>query len=183
MKKIEVGNIGDFNVDFNIVKQWFTILKSTLKTMPSSTTTARARKSRRSKKTNKRPPKKGIDIRFITGEYVGFSGWTDANNGQTALMHYVIVDTEDGDIPTRVSKHSFVEYKEPTSYVEAMLDQHPDIHQDMKALCRKLAMCTLYDTDEVELGVLFSSTLHEAIDKNTKYRRVNWDVEEEEEEG
>ncbi len=93
-------------------------------------------------------------------------------------MHYVIVDTDEGKIPTRVSKHSFVTYNEPTSYVKAMLDQHPDIHQDMKALCRKLAMCTLYDTDENEVDHLFSSMLHKAVKNNTKYRRVQWDSQE-----
>jgi hypothetical protein len=128
----------------------------------------------------RRPPRKGTPIRCISGAYMGCIGWLDVANGATALMVYVIVATDEGEIPTRIARGSVVEDLPPGTYVEAALQQHPALLSNMVKLCKQLAECKLDGTDEDELGIMFATRLSEAVEKNkgsrARFRSIEWNI-------
>jgi hypothetical protein len=76
-------------------------------------------------------------------------------------MFYVIVMTDEGEIPTRFARSSIVEDTTPRACVEAALQQHPALLSNMVKLCKHLAECTLDGADEDKLGIMFTTKLSE----------------------
>jgi hypothetical protein len=113
---------------------------------------------------------------------MGCTGWLDIANGVTELMLYVIVTTDEGEIPTRIAKSSVIDDRPPGTYVEAALQQHPAIFSNIVKLCKQLAECRLDGSDEDELGIMFATQLSEAVQKNkgrrARFREVKWDVDD-----
>jgi hypothetical protein len=96
----------------------------------------------------KREGKKGKHILFLGGKYIGKKGWLDLNQDPMPKFIGVIVEGKgsDEDLVTRV-KQAFVKdisaRKIPTSYEQALLEQHPDIEILMEKLATELARCEI----------------------------------------
>lgn len=95
---------------------------------------------------------KGEPITVIGGKYLGLKGWYWHGKSNTPKQVYVILKEEDGkeEMGVRVNKENVVSRGVPTNYIDAALQQYPDIAHDMKQLCKKLAMCKIAG-DEHEL--------------------------------
>jgi hypothetical protein len=114
---------------------------------------------------------KGMEIRFVKGKYAGLSGWIDKSKKtkKGSFFRHVIVqlehdDDDDGhisveELATRVKLSSFRKKwaAQPTSFVEAIYMQHPDIERAMIELAEMFAQTSMADTDEVLL--VFESEL------------------------
>jgi hypothetical protein len=93
--------------------------------------------------------RRGAEIRFVGGTYIGYKGWVDNSKEETAKSTPVIVHSfkkKDGSVvdkATTVRKTSIrpAVIQAPTSYAEAILQQHPKIEQMLDKLCTKLAKC------------------------------------------
>lgn len=51
---------------------------------------------------------KGAEVSIIGGDYVGLDGWLWNDKEDTTKFKYVIIETRDGEIGTRVKKSSVV---------------------------------------------------------------------------
>ena len=115
-------------------------------------------------------PVKGDRIYFTGGVYKGLTGWMDVAKTATKLMYYVLVLEDNGDEkPARMKKNSVsmaetVE-REPDSYEEACLQQHPDIENMMDKLAEKLSMCNVGPN---EIGSIFLKKMKEATLKQAQ---------------
>jgi hypothetical protein len=134
-------------------------------------------------------PRKGGPCRLVGGSHTGKTGWYDISNKKTARMIYVIVDDGDdegGEVWARVMQHNVIDFVEESSYVEAALNQHPDILKSMNKLCRALAECRLDQENCLALANIFHDKLAAAAGRNTgsraTYRYVEFGYEEEVEE-
>ena len=103
---------------------------------------------------------KGDEIHFkpsAAPAYRNKLGWINTAKGAdgfTAQMVYVIVDLGNGkEHPTRVMQTSITKrHSTPTSYDEALFQQHPDIEGLMDKLILKIASCSMPadDTNEFQ---------------------------------
>ena len=129
---------------------------------------------------------KGSPIRFVSGKYVGKSGWFDDSKIGNETTVPVIVNLSSkglGDYETTVYRSSImVETNEaPSSYAEAVLAQCPDVEISMVSTTRKLAKCDV-ERDPDGFIILFSNMLHTASEvhkaKGSKavYRKIEFDA-------
>jgi hypothetical protein len=88
-------------------------------------------------------------------------------------MLYVIVMTDEGEIPTRIARSSVVEDTPPHTYVEAALQQHPVLLSNMVKLCKQLAECKLDGSDEDELRASCSLPSCRKRSRKTKAARLS----------
>jgi hypothetical protein len=82
--------------------------------------------------------RRGEEIRFVGGVYIGYKGWMDKSKDKTALSYHVVVKSfkkKDGstiDLATTVRKTSVRRpalETPPASYAEAIMQQHPKVEQ------------------------------------------------------
>jgi hypothetical protein len=114
--------------------------------------------------------RRGDEIRFVAGKYIGYKGWLDATKDDTALSYPVVVSSfkkKDGstvDLATTVRKTSVCLDKEeaPVSYAEAIMQQHPKIEQLLMKLCKQLAKCEL-SFDDTSIHTVIAEKLREAL--------------------
>ena len=135
--------------------------------------------------------KKGERIEFVKGGYKGQMGWLNWNKGSTDKQHYVIVKASDKrvEIETRVNKTSVTAEKTPDTYVEDMLDQHPDINEMMEKLVMGTTKCRITAGQSGEaicrlmLDKLQNAEIAQgALGNNATSRDVDWVEEEQQEE-
>ena len=127
--------------------------------------------------------RKGDSIRIKTEKYKECDAWKDTWKTTTSKMIYVIVETEQGLISTRLNKDSIGSaFGIPASYEEAALQQHPDVDRKLDDLVKQLAM---FDIDSSgDIMRIFAGRLDEAAAKhvakgsNAPIRRVLWDASE-----
>jgi len=115
--------------------------------------------------------RKGKEIRFRKGKYIGKTGWIDNDRVATAKSYPVIVHNVNNskgiavDIGTTVRKSSVVFYEhesgKPMSYFAAVCQQHPKIEQNMEKLCKQLAMCEVSAVDN-DMLKMFVQKMEEA---------------------
>jgi hypothetical protein len=128
---------------------------------------------------------KGEAIRIKKGTYIGKTGWIDADAKVLDTMVWVYVDNWNGDgrsiKHTKVKKSSISQKdREPTTYAEAVIQQHPDIDATLDKLCLDLAMCNIHK-DEKGIMELVHQRLGKATDEHNKLgykkkiREVNFD--------
>ena len=93
---------------------------------------------------------KGDPITIVDGTYFGLNGWLWLGKKNTVKQVHVIVETQDGKEKGLRVKRVHVEPRHgpPTSYVEAALQQHPEIARDLNQLCKKLAKCKIKGSEE-----------------------------------
>ena len=98
---------------------------------------------------------------------------------------YVIVDQGGGqEYDTRVLTTSIGRPRtKPTTYAEAVIQQHPDIEKMMDKLCRELAKCKLSPKDRGLETVLLekmtdSATAQASFGHKAVYRTVHFDEKE-----
>jgi hypothetical protein len=115
--------------------------------------------------------RRGAEIRFVAGKYIGYGGWIDASKDETALSNPVIVSSfkkKDGstvDLATTVRKTSVRlagEDAPPRSYAEAVMQQHPKIEQMLEKLCKQLAKCEMSNSD-TSIHTVLAEKLQAAI--------------------
>jgi hypothetical protein len=123
---------------------------------------------------------KGEPIRFVRGLYKGKTGWLNKEKGSTECQFYVIVSMANNKIKrTRVNKESVAAPRDemaPSSYAEALLQQHPDLEEKMDILCRELAKCKI-QKDAAGIYKILNRKIEEAIKRQSKkskavYREV-----------
>jgi hypothetical protein len=131
---------------------------------------------------------KADTIRFLGGRYAGKTGWlrhSKRKRGQ--FYYYVFVDLGDSTVLktyVEIDNVGPAEMPEPTSYAEALLQQHIDIEVAMTKLANQLATCSIQDgASQVELCRVFSRKLYDAVVKQDKkgrkarYRCVDFDTD------
>ncbi len=129
---------------------------------------------------------KADTIRFLGGRYAGKTRWlrhSKRKRGQ--FYYYVFVDLGDSTVLktyVEIDNVGPAEMPEPTSYAEALLQQHIDIEATMNTLARQLATCSIQDGNtQGEISLIFTKKLHDAIIKQEKkgpkarYRIVDFD--------
>jgi hypothetical protein len=129
----------------------------------------------------------GQRIRFIRGTYEDQKGWLNANREATKCKYYVIVEP---DPPNRLhEKETFVlktsvkfinAQTKPTTWEEALLNQHPDIDQQMDRLAADLVMCRINSGEEIS-RILVEKIADEqnkvqALGSDAKYKDVHWEA-------
>jgi hypothetical protein len=132
---------------------------------------------------------KGNAIRFVKGKYAGETGWLNQDKAVTKCKIHVIVDKGDqGGIRTCVDKTSVgPPHREPQSFEEALLQQHPETERTMNKLVRLLARCNIVSSTE-NISLIFNTKLNEAcvaqeaLGSKATWSHVVWEEEEEEEE-
>jgi hypothetical protein len=118
--------------------------------------------------------RRGDEIRFVGGTYIGKVGWFDRSREATAKSYPVIIkavkkkDGNIGDVTAMVRKTSVGVLDEPEakSYVEAVFQQHPKIMRLMDKLCAKLAMCEIEPQNDM-LYKIFRNKYAEAVELQT----------------
>jgi hypothetical protein len=114
--------------------------------------------------------RRGTEIRFVGGNYIGKVGWFDTSRDATAKSYPVIIsaikkrDGSIGDVTSMVRKTSVGLLDEPDaeSYVEAVFQQQPKITRLMDKLCAKLAMCEIDPQNDL-LYKIFKEKYVEAV--------------------
>ena len=125
---------------------------------------------------------KGDEIRFIAGKYAGKNGWINIARYGDEVNSPVIVDLGPrGDRATVVKRSSFRQLPNgpPTSYVDAVMAQCPDVETSVVATCRKLAKCNMH-RDPQGFQNMMNIKMQEAIQwqnarKVKYYRHVQYD--------
>jgi hypothetical protein len=121
---------------------------------------------------------KADEIRFTGGKYVGKNGWLRRSKhlcGERKV--YVLVDLGTNDAVKKTYVN--IEYVdgragEPTSYMEALMQQHLNIETTMNDLCKKLARFDIR-TRKAELLQEFATRLDTAVDRQEAMgRHANW---------
>ena len=118
----------------------------------------------------KKPPVKGEAIRFIRGTYIGCIGWLDtANKCKRSKLIWVVVNDEDYDeeVHTKVWQTSIREsLKQPETWAEAAVQQHPDIESAVIEVARLFASCSI--EDEMSVLKLVGEEIRRAMMENGK---------------
>jgi hypothetical protein len=97
---------------------------------------------------------RGDEIRFVKGAYAGKLGWIDKSRMKKykkSQFWPVIVSLDDGEEKRTRTIKSSVRYrvdKEPATYEEAIMQQHPDIEKKMIELAAMFAQCDVQDLKE-----------------------------------
>jgi hypothetical protein len=131
--------------------------------------------------------RRGEEIRFIGGRYIGYTGWRDKSRDETEKSCPVIVQgfrKKTGatvDIATTVRKSSCgpALVASPSSYAEAIMQQHPKIDQLLGKLCTQLAKCDLQSTS-TSIHSVFTTKLQDAVAKqialgrDAEWKRVTY---------
>ena len=128
-------------------------------------------------------------IRFLGGRYAGKTGWLrHSKRSRGQLYYYVFVDLGDSTVKkTYVQIDSFeaAEMQMPSSYAEALLQQHVDIEVAMNKLVNQLATCSIQvGISGVKLCHIFEKKLNNAMIKQDKkgskarYRCVEFETED-----
>lgn len=109
---------------------------------------------------------KGEAIHITGGKYVGMNGWRWLGKGNPPKQTYVILilgnNKEKG---IRVKKGNVgPPCGAPTDYVDAVLQQHPDIDQAFNKVCKMLAKCQLNGTEK-PLQIKFIEKMEAAVEQ------------------
>jgi hypothetical protein len=111
---------------------------------------------------------KGQRVRFIGGTHVKKKGWlrlSKERRGENQI--YVLVDLGNDRVKkTYVSLINVAEIlPPPTTWTEALLDQHTDVDAALEDLCRKLAKFDLYPERREQLNAKIAERLAGAISR------------------
>jgi hypothetical protein len=122
---------------------------------------------------------KADEIRFTGGKYVGKKGWLRRSKhlcGERKV--YVLVDLGTNDAVKKTFVNiEYVEQRagEPTSYIEALMQQHSDVEISMNDLCKKLARFDICGTRKAAILQKFATRLDTAINRQEAMgRHANW---------
>lgn len=127
-------------------------------------------------------PIRGKPVTIISGKYVKNNGaWineAEGDKGFTDHMVYVLIQLSSGTMKcSRLQKESVINYQPrvpPTSYDEAVIDQHQELQIEMRALAKKIAMYHIRDAHVY--GKAMVNMINEAQlaarDKNSRYRTL-----------
>jgi hypothetical protein len=132
--------------------------------------------------------RRGEEIRFVGGVYIGYKGWMDKSKDKTALSYHVVVKSfkkKDGstiDLATTVRKTSVRRpalETPPASYAEAIMQQHPKVEQLLDKLCKQLAKCELSISDTSILTVIAAKlqaamAAQIALGSDAEWKRVRY---------
>ena len=126
---------------------------------------------------------KGPEIYFVSGKYVGKTGWLDLSEEADDETTPVIVDLK----KKGEEKVTFV-YNDnwkrkpttnPTYYAEAVIQQCPDVEVSLVSTARKLAKCDI-GRDLEGFNKVITTKIHEAVDWQKKkgskamYRKIKY---------
>ena len=107
--------------------------------------------------------RKGEPLRFKKGKYVGQLGWKDNKGPILGVQVYCIVQKRDGGLKrVRVNQTSVASRRaEPTTFLEAAIQQHPDLDIAMDKLAGLLAKCSINHSPE--LAEMFKERVEDAF--------------------
>lgn len=109
---------------------------------------------------------KGQRVRFIGGTHIKKKGWLRLSKGFRGKNQvYVLVDLGNDRLKkTYVDLANVAEIlPPPTTWTEALFEQHTDVDAALEDLCRKLAKFDLYPERREELNAKISQRLAEAV--------------------
>jgi hypothetical protein len=128
---------------------------------------------------------KGKPIRFIHGTYNRKTGWFDTAKVHTSCCFYVIIDMGEGrDYATRVSKNSVSVIADeilPANYVEAVLQEHPDVEAAFDKLVTLFAACGIQGESPDITRILSEKLIAAGVKQDMKgnmavWRHTDWDT-------
>lgn len=131
---------------------------------------------------------KGEEIIFVGGKYQGKRGWIDGAKARTAARVHVIVDLGDEKKHTFVapeSVKSITVLEDPSSFEEAMINQHPDMDQLLTKLARLMVSCRCGEQSAAVVGDLlrekikYQRTKQAMLGNKAKWRDVYFPSAEE----
>lgn len=132
-------------------------------------------------------PVKGAPIKFTGGNFKGRYGWIDTSRPRKPKMQPVIVNmVEEGyENITRCMIVNYILMSDvndvPTTYVEAMLQQHPDIDDMLFKLCREMAMCSVDEHTADQVYDVLNERIKQAkgeqdrLGHDARWRHVNFE--------
>ena len=122
---------------------------------------------------------KADPIRFVGGVYVGKTGWLhNSKRFRGQNKYYVLVDLGHNCV-----KKSYVDissiappHTDPTSFAEALLQQHPQVEKAVNDLCKMLAHFEIdSESRKSEVHQTFVSKLEDAINNQRRMgTKANW---------
>jgi hypothetical protein len=123
---------------------------------------------------------KGGSCRFIRGKYCGLQGWLNADKPKTRCYTHVIINKPDGsafkEYHTKVRHESLRtgNVPTPTTFEEAILQQHPDIEQMIDKLAKELARCHLAHTSQPMLAIINLKLSKHINAQSSKGNTASW---------
>lgn len=137
-------------------------------------------------------PKKGQEVKILSGKYEGKKAWINVNKGNKGetpkKIHLILRDGNKERLTCLMKTSIALRDRKPTCFEEAIMDQHPDILGLMVKLTRALAECELPEDKSMKsnLAHIFIGNLDKAIFEQdalghkAKWRKVQWATREEE---
>ena len=120
---------------------------------------------------------KGEEIRLVKGDYEGKKAWMNKAKKPTKCMFFIIVDDVGGELATRVMKTSvrlLTNVRTPSSYEEALIQQHPDIEQVLVKLATLLVKCGM-DENSKNLQDILQNKIEGALSIQTSLKhKATW---------
>jgi transcription antitermination factor NusG len=130
---------------------------------------------------------KGDEIRLVKGKYEGQQAWMNKAKKPTKCYYFVIVVDDDGtERATRVLKGSariIAQEPTPTSYEEAVIQQHPDIERAIDKLCELLVECGINKHSDklariLETKIEEAKATQDSLSYRAKWRHVEYETDE-----
>jgi hypothetical protein len=113
---------------------------------------------------------RGKVIRVVGGNHEGCSGWINLNKPKKPPKSYnVILVLDDGTVAEKQVREINIDFPtqkpSPTSYAEAVFQQHSDILLKLNQLCDDLAMCKI-ENEQPEVVAIITKKLDAAVKKH-----------------
>jgi accessory colonization factor AcfC len=120
---------------------------------------------------------KGEEISLIKGNYTGQKAWMNKAKEPTKCMFFIIVEHKGGELATRVLKTSvrlLTNVRKPSSFEEALFQQHPDIEQVIVKLATLLVKCGM-DENSKNLQDILQNQIEGALSIQTSLKhKATW---------
>lgn len=102
------------------------------------------------------------------GHHEGCSGWINLNKPKAPQSYHVILVLDDGTVAEKQVRDYNIHFptqKPPTSYAEAVFQQHIDILLKLNQLVDDLAMCKI-ENEQPGVVAIFAKKLDTAVKKH-----------------
>jgi hypothetical protein len=112
--------------------------------------------------------RRGKAIRVVGGRHEGCSGWINLDKPKAPQSYNVILVLDDGTMAEKQVREYNIHFpaqKPPTSYAEAVFQQHTDILLKLNQLVDDLAMCKI-ENEQPAVVAIIAKKLDAAVEKH-----------------